>query len=65
MKKINNSVFLPNVGKDNFYPSDTQSIDNILSTQASADYPTVASLNYAPTRGTSEGMIPIRNKPKR
>lgn len=65
MKKVDNSVFLPNVGKDNYYPSNSQMIDNTLSAQASADYPTLASLNYTPVKGSSEGMVPIRNKPNR
>lgn len=65
MKKVDNSVFLPNVGKDNYYPSNSQMIDNMLSAQASADYPTLASLNYTPVKGSSEGMVPIRNKPNR
>jgi len=65
MKKVGNSIYLPNVGKDNYYPNDTQMVNSILEAQASADYPTVASLNYTPTRGSSEGMVPIKNKPNR
>jgi hypothetical protein len=65
MKTINNQVFLPNVGEDNFYPNSPQLVEDKLSALSSADYPTIASLGYTPTRGTSEGMIPIKNKPKR
>lgn len=65
MKKINNLVFLPNVGADNFLPADSQAINKRLSDQASADYPAVASLNYVPTKGSKDGMVPIRNKQKR
>jgi hypothetical protein len=65
MKKINNLVFLPNVGADNFLRADVQTINERLSDQASADYPTVASLNYVPTKGSKDGMVPIRNKQKR
>jgi hypothetical protein len=65
MKKINNLVFLPNVGADNFLRADVQAINERLSDQASADYPSVASLNYVPTKGSKEGMVPIRNKQKR
>jgi hypothetical protein len=65
MKKINNLVFLPNVGADNFLPADSQTINKRLSDQASADYPSIASLNYVPVKGSKEGMVPIRNKQKR
>jgi hypothetical protein len=65
MKKINNLVFLPNVGSDNFLRADVQTINERLSDQASADYPSVASLNYVPTKGSSDGMVPIKNKQKR
>jgi hypothetical protein len=65
MKKLNNQIFLPNVGADNFLRADVQAINERLSEQASADYPSVASLNYVPTRGSKEGMVPIRNKQKR
>jgi len=65
MKKINNLVFMPNVGADNFLRADVQTINDRLSDQASADYPSVASLNYVPTRGSKDGMVPIRNKQKR
>lgn len=65
MKKINNLVFLPNVGVDNFLSADAQTINERLSEQASADHPSVASLNYVPTKGSKDGMVPIRNKQKR
>jgi hypothetical protein len=65
MKKINNLRFLPNVGADNFLRADRQMVEEKLSEQASADYPSVASLNFVPTKGTDEGMVPIRNKQKR
>lgn len=65
MKKINNLVFLPNIGADNFLPADSQDINKKLSDQASADYPSVTSLNYVPTKGSKDGMVPIRNKQKR
>jgi hypothetical protein len=65
MKKLNNQIFLPNVGADNFLRADVQAINERLSEQASADYPSVASLNYVPTKGSKEGMVPIRNKQKR
>lgn len=65
MKKINNLVFLPNVGADNFLPADSQNINDRLSDLASADYPTLASLSYVPTKGSKDGMVPIRNKQKR
>jgi len=65
MKKLNNQIFLPNVGVDNFLSADAQTINQRLSDQASADYPSVASLNYVPTKGSKDGMVPIRNKQKR
>ena len=65
MKKINNLMFLPNVGADNFLRADVQMIEEILSQQASADYPSVASLSYVPNKGSDDGMVPIRNKQKR
>ena len=65
MKKLNNQIFLPNVGADNFLRADVQAINERLSEQASADYPSVASLNYVPTKGSKDGMVPIRNKQKR
>jgi hypothetical protein len=65
MKKINNLRFLPNVGADNFLRADVQMVEERLSEQASADYPSVSSLSYVPTKGSEEGMVPIRNKQKR
>lgn len=65
MKKINNLVFLPNVGADNFLRADVQTTNERLSDQASADYPSIASLDYIPTKGSKDGMVPIRNKQKR
>ena len=65
MKKNSNLVFLPNTGKENFYPSTPEMIENKLSAKNSADNPTVSSLNFIPVHHSSRGMIPIKNKPKR
>jgi hypothetical protein len=65
MDQKNKLIFMPNVGKDNFYPNTSELIDTMLSAQASADHPTVSSLNRTNFRHSSEGMVPINNKPKR
>ncbi len=65
MKKVRNLIFMPNVGTDNFYPSNQTMIEERFSAQDKADHPTVSSLDYVSMRHSTDGMVPINNKPKR
>lgn len=66
MKKIDNLIFLPNTGNENFYPPDKADVADKLSNQSKGDFPDITSLPGEPSlRYSSDGMVPIKNKPKR
>lgn len=66
MKQIENLIFLPNSGNENFYPADKEDVSNKLTRQSKGDFPDVTAMPGEPAlRHSDSGMIPIKNKPKR